>query len=162
MFVFSRSWSWSMWCLEHVIYGFNSWVSKDSYYSGMFKWRHVFWNILGIFCCLCLYSNIRVLMVSFNNKSVLTGFVFTSLMWYALYMEYEAIVMIKFITSWFLSWILYPKMIFSSVWMFLHVSPTFENCLYTFLPHSDLSHNNRSVISVICVFLTIIAYILHR
>ena len=44
----------------------------------------------------------------------------------------------------------------------MHVSPTFENFLVSFLPHSDLSHNNRSVISVIGVFLTIIAYILHR
>ena len=44
---------------------------------------------------------------------------------------------------------------------FMHVSPTFENFLCTFLPHSDLSHNNRSVISVIGVFLTIIAYILY-
>ena len=45
---------------------------------------------------------------------------------------------------------------------FMHVSPTFENFLCTFLPHSDLSHNNRSVISIIGVFLTIIACVLHR
>ena len=44
----------------------------------------------------------------------------------------------------------------------MHVSPIFENFLCTFLPHSDLSCNNStSVISVISVVLTIIAYILH-
>ena len=41
----------------------------------------------------------------------------------------------------------------------MHVSPTFENFLCTFLPNSDISHNNRSVISIIGVFLLTIAYI---